>query len=145
MPVITGVPANMNPALFQTEWTGGQFGPNPVRSGRWPSSTPSPCPTASYTVRLHFVELNKTAAGQRVFDVSIEGVKRLDRFDIFAAAAGARKAIVREFATTIADGNVTIDFIRQVENAKVNAIEILPADGFPATCRPSPTRAATRP
>jgi hypothetical protein len=84
-------------------------------------------PNGNYTVRLHFVELNKTAAGQRTFDVNIEGTRRLDKFDIFAAAAGARKAIVREFAASIADGNLTIDFIRQVENAKVNAIEILPA------------------
>jgi hypothetical protein len=129
MPVITGVPANMNVALFQTEWTGGQFGPNPVAIGAVAFKYTIPVPNGNYTVRLHFAELNKTAAGQRTFDVNIEGTKRLDKFDIFAAAGGARKAIVREFAATIADGNVTIDFIRQVENAKVNAIEILPVTG----------------
>jgi hypothetical protein len=129
MPVVSGVPANMNQALFQTEWTGGQFGTNPVAVGAVAFRYNIPVPNGNYTVRLHFAELNKLAAGQRTFDVDIEGTRRLDKFDIFLAAGGANRAIVREFATTIADGNVSIDFIRQVENAKVNAIEIIPVTG----------------
>ena len=126
MPVVTGVPANMNQAIFQTRWTGGQFGANPVAIGAVAFRFTIPVSNGSYTVRLHFAEHNKSAAGQRIFDVSIEGVKRLDRFDVFAAAGGANRAIVREFTTTVADGNVTIDFIRQLDNANVNAIEIIP-------------------
>jgi hypothetical protein len=126
MPVVTGVPANMNQALYQTRWTGGQWGTGPVAIGAVAFKYTIPVTNGNYTVRLHFAELNKSAAGQRVFDVSIEGVKRLDRFDVFAAAGGANKAIVREFVTAVSDGNLTIDFIRQVDNAFVNAIEIIP-------------------
>jgi hypothetical protein len=126
MPVVTGVPANMNQEIFQTRWTGGQWGTNPVAIGAVAIKYTIPVTNGNYTVRLHFAELNKSAIGQRVFDVSIEGVKRLDRFDVFAAAGGANRAIVREFTTTVADGNVTLDFIRQVDNAFVNAIEIIP-------------------
>jgi hypothetical protein len=47
MPVITGVPANMNTAIFQTEWTGGQFGPNPVAVGAVAFQYTIRCPTAT--------------------------------------------------------------------------------------------------
>jgi hypothetical protein len=126
-PVISGVPAHMNQALFQTEWTGGQFGANPVPAGAVAFKYNVPVANGNYLVRLHFVELNKNGANLRKFDVNLEGgAKELTNFDIFLAAGGINKAIVREFPVTIADGNVTIDFIRQVENAKVSAIEILP-------------------
>ena len=81
----------------------------------------------TYQVRLHFAELNKNGAGLRVFDVNIEGgANELTSFDIWVQAAGINKAIVREFTTTVTDGTLTIQFIRQVENAKISGIEILP-------------------
>src|SRR5258708_9614863 len=39
----------------------------------------------SYVVRLHFVELSFTAAGQRVFNVAINGSGVVANFHIFAA------------------------------------------------------------
>ena len=36
------------------------------------------------------------------------------------------RAIVREFPPTVTDGSATIEFIRQVENAKISGIEIIP-------------------
>lgn len=57
---------------------------------RWaPSFTytiPGLTPGVTYAVRLHFAELTWTAAGQRVFNVAINGTTVLSDFDIFATA-----------------------------------------------------------
>jgi len=65
-------------------------------AGRRRSTTPSAVLTAgnSYLVRLHFVELSFTAAGQRTFNVAINGTSVLANFDIFANA-GANHALIR--------------------------------------------------
>ncbi len=52
----------------------------------------------------------------------------LSNFDIWTAAGGIDKAIVRSFPVTVTDGVMTIDFIRRIENAKISAIEIIPVD-----------------
>ena len=121
---ITGVPAGMNQALFRSEWTGGST--NGVPAGARAFGYDVPVANGAYRVRLHFTELNKTGPGQRVFDVRLEGAAVLTRFDVFAAAGGIDRVVTREFPVTITDGKVTLDFIRQVQNAKVSAIEILP-------------------
>lgn len=127
-PAITGFTAPLSQAIFQSEWTGGSTGANAVPAGQVAFKYIIPVVNGSYTVRLHFAELNKNGAGLRIFDVNIEGgAKELVNFDIFAQAGGIRKAIFRDFPVSVTDGNVTIDFIRQVENAKISAIEILPS------------------
>ena len=89
-----------------------------------------------YRVRLHFAELNKTAAGTRLFDVRLENTTVLSNFDVWAQAGGIDKAIVREFPIRITDGVVDVDFMKRVENAKISAIEIIPTDG-PDTTAPA--------
>ncbi len=62
---------------------------------------------AEYTVRLHFAEIDFNAAGERKFNVDINGARVLTDFDIFAAAGGKNKAVVQEF-TAIADSSVRL-------------------------------------
>ncbi len=125
-PAITNPVSPANQAVYQTEWTGGQTNGVPVGGVAFTFGVP--VPNGNYQVRLHFAELNKTGAGQRVFDVNIEGgANELTGFDVWTQAAGINRAIVREFTTTVVDGNLTIQFIRQVENAKISGIEILTA------------------
>src|SRR5579875_473528 len=81
----------------------------------------------SYTVRLHFAELSFTAAGQRVFNVAINGTTVLSNFDVYATAGGEFKAVVEEFsATANALGQIVISF-RQgtADNPEIAGIEIL--------------------
>ncbi|HYF62086.1 MAG TPA: malectin domain-containing carbohydrate-binding protein, partial [Herpetosiphonaceae bacterium] len=125
LPAISGSVAPANQAIYQTEWTGGQT--NGVPEGGLAFRFEIPVGAGDYLVRLHFAELNKYSAGARVFDVRLEGATVLNQFDIWSAAGGANKAIVREFPLTVGDGAVTIEFIRRVENAKISAIEIVPA------------------
>jgi len=83
-------------------------------------------PGASYTLRLHFAEIYWNSAGARVFNVAANGQSLLTNFDIFAAAGGANKAIVKSFPT-VADGSgkVTVVFSTVKDNAKVSGIELL--------------------
>jgi beta-galactosidase len=61
-------------------------------------------------VRLHFAELEDRAPGERVFDVSIGDKKVLSGFDVAREAGGPFRAVVREFAATPVDGQITIAF-----------------------------------
>jgi hypothetical protein len=80
----------------------------------------------TYSVKLKFAEIWFTWPGQRIFDVLINRVPVLSRFDIAAAAGGPDRAIDREFRTTVTDGQIVIQFQPVVSNPKVNAIEINP-------------------
>ena len=129
---ITGIPAGLNNTMFQSEWTGG--GSTAVGAKAFGFAVP--VNNGYYRVRLHFAELNKTAAGTRLFDVRLENTTVLSNFDVWAQAGGIDKAIVREFPVRITDGVVNVDFMKRVENAKISAIEIIPTDG-PDTTAPA--------
>jgi len=51
----------------------------------------------TYTVRLHFAEPEDLKAGERVFDVSMQGKPILESFDVVKAAGSANRGIVKEF------------------------------------------------
>ncbi len=57
-----------------------------------PDTTPR-----TYTVRLTFVEPDRVAAGQRVFDVGLQGKTVLHDFDIVREAEGTGRGLVKEF------------------------------------------------
>jgi fibronectin type 3 domain-containing protein len=61
-------------------------------------------PGTSHTVRLHFAEYFHSAAGQRKFNVLINGTQVLTNFDIFAAAGAEFRANAQTF-TAIANGS----------------------------------------
>jgi fibronectin type 3 domain-containing protein len=89
---------------------------------------------ASYTVRLHFAETFHNAAGQRTFNVLINGSQVLTNFDIYATAGGQNKATVQQFtATANSSGQIAIQFVTVVDNAQINGIEVYPnSQGAPA-------------
>jgi fibronectin type 3 domain-containing protein len=101
-------------------------------------------PGATYTVRLHFAELYWTGAGQRLFNVTINGQQVLRNFDIFAQAGGKDIAIVESFtATADASGTITIGFVSVKDNAKVSGIEIVSVRSTPTAAAPVTGLAAT--
>ena len=59
------------------------------------------------------MEPENLKAGQRVFDVALQGKTMLRRLDIAKAATGIRRAIVREFNVTIKDKSLRIDLTPQ--------------------------------
>jgi hypothetical protein len=111
-------------AIFNTERYGAMTYTIPNRSG-------------AQTVTLYFAETYLTAAGQRLFNVSINGVTVLNGFDIFASAGGANRAIARTFNTTAnGSGQVVIQFISGTQNPKINGITV--AAGSTPTPTPTP-------
>lgn len=100
-------------------------------------------PAGSYQVTLKFAETKWTAAGQRVFNVSINGNTVLTNFDIYAAAGGANKGVDEVFNSISGNGGaVTITLgPASVDNAKVDAIQIIPQ---PATLTNTSTMTASK-
>jgi len=89
---------------------------------------PGLTPKSAYTVRLHFAELVDTGAGQRVFNVIVNGVHVLTNFDVFATTGGQNIAVIENFyATANAAGKLIIEFTSsnpQLQNPIINGIEI---------------------
>jgi hypothetical protein len=83
---------------------------------------------STYAVRLHFAELSWTAAGQRLFNVAINGTSVLNNFDIFATSGAQNRALTEEFtAVASSSGTITIAFTQgTADNPEVNGIEVLP-------------------
>jgi fibronectin type 3 domain-containing protein len=116
-PIDTSAVTNPAPQIvYQTE-----------RYGNMTYAIPGLTAGAAYTVRLHMCENYWTAAGQRKFNVSINGTQVLSNFDLFATAGAEHKAVVEQFTTNAdASGNVTIQFTSVVDNALIDGIEIVP-------------------
>src|SRR5258708_6159843 len=96
----------------------------------------------SYVVRLHFVELSFTAAGQRVFNVAINGSGVLANFDIFAAV-GQNHGLEREFnATANSSRQIVVAFTRgTADNPSVAGLEVWTQPVIP----PAPTGLTSSP
>lgn len=79
-----------------------------------------------YVVRFHFAEIYHTAAGQRRFNVSIQGTQVLTNFDIYVAAGNANYTanIQTFYAEANSSGNIVIVFTTVTDNATIQGIEI---------------------
>ncbi|MEK7954408.1 malectin domain-containing carbohydrate-binding protein [Luteolibacter soli] len=82
-------------------------------------------PNGNYEVRLHFAETwsSITAAGQRVFDVQLEGQTAINNLDVFAEA-GANAKLVKTLQTTVTDGLLTLGLRHEVQNPFICGIEV---------------------
>lgn len=100
-----------------------------------PFSYNIPITNGTYTVKLHFAEIYwgvlKTDAagmeggeGSRVFDIDIEEMSILNKFDVFMTAEGPAKAITRMYDIEVTDGELNIVFTSTVDKPKVSAIEV---------------------
>jgi fibronectin type 3 domain-containing protein len=93
---------------------------------------------SSYTVRLHFAELYFPAAGDREFNVAINGTTVLTNFDIYATAGAAYTAVVEQYtATANSSGDIVIAFTAGAKDQPmVEGIEIL---GSSTSCSAVPS------
>ena len=91
--------------------------------------------SGTFTVRLYFVEPQHTASGARVFDVALQGKPVLADFDIFVAAQGRMKCLVKEFTDVQLDGDCTLTFTAHQGQSLLSGIELvsmgLPLDALP--------------
>jgi Malectin domain/Bacterial Ig-like domain/IPT/TIG domain/Glucose / Sorbosone dehydrogenase len=91
-------------------------------------------PDGTYTVTLKFAELWWTSAGQRTFNVTLNGQALLTNFDILSETA-PKTALDKAFVVSVTGGTLTLAFNRVTDQAEVNAIMI--ASG--GTAQPAPT------
>jgi len=106
-------------AVFQSE-----------RYGEFSYSIPALPAGAPYIVTLYFAETYLSAAGARLFDVTINGTTALSKFDIYAAAGAQNKAVAQSFNSTAnTSGQVVIQLAKGsagVENPKLCGITVAP-------------------
>ncbi len=134
------IPGGAPLAIFQTERFDQPAATTPAEM-QW--SFPLPA-TGSYAVRLYFAEIfgGITAAGQRVFNVSAEGVvpAAFTSIDPYALGGGVDQARVLSHTLSVEDGALDLEFIHDIENPSVKAIEIIyvsaTAGGLPPTANP---------
>jgi hypothetical protein len=87
-----------------------------------------PAPIGTYTLNLYFSENYVPGAGQRVFNVKVNGALVLTKFDIFATAGAQHTAVIKTFVV-LSTGTITIEFDHEspaVQNPKIDAIELVP-------------------
>ncbi|HEY5915411.1 MAG TPA: GH92 family glycosyl hydrolase [Verrucomicrobiae bacterium] len=107
------------PAVYQSERYGRDF------------TYSFPVPPGRYLVRLHFAEVFDNAAGRRVENIHINAKPVLTNLDIFVAAGGMNKALVKDFPGITPDshGKITVRTSAAPaspdQNAKISGIEIL--------------------
>lgn len=84
-----------------------------------------PLPDGDYMVNLYVGNSFAGASnvGNRIFDVNIEGALALDDIDIIAEFGHLSGGLLT-YPVSITDGVLNIEFIHQVENPLINAIEI---------------------
>ncbi|WP_425397970.1 malectin domain-containing carbohydrate-binding protein [Aeoliella sp.] len=89
-----------------------------------------PLGVGMYEVRLYFAEIDPSAfaVGERVFDIEIEENLVENDFDIYAAAGAGNKGIVLSYIVS-SSTELDLDFIAEVGNPMVSAIEVLPIGG----------------
>ena len=84
-----------------------------------------PVPAGHYQVTLKFEEPG-AAAGERVFDVLVNGKVVLKHFDIAAAAGGKLRAVDKSFKAKAQDGALLIEFKPVKGQALVAAVSVMP-------------------
>ena len=87
-----------------------------------------------YLVRLHFAEIyfgapgpgsSQGGVGRRVFDVELEGLTVLARYDIYRDV-GPATAVVKEFTIEVTGGALDMSFTALVDRPKLSAFELIP-------------------
>ncbi|MFT2011396.1 malectin domain-containing carbohydrate-binding protein [Pontibacter sp. 13R65] len=83
-------------------------------------------PSGNYLVRMHFVENFFSAAGSRVFNITMENTAKLTAFDIYSGV-GYRTALVKDFDINVTDGTLNIRFNPTANRVAIAGLEIFRA------------------
>jgi Malectin domain len=120
VPRMNVIPNTSDPSLYSAERYGNFRYVIPVAEG-------------DYTVNLYFAETwwgrqnpGGNGPGSRVFDVLCNGKNLLKDFDVYQAAGGENRAVVKTFqhVKPNSQGRIELSFVPLVNYAFVNAIEV---------------------
>jgi len=96
-----------------------------IRSMEITLSKESATEEAYYSVYLYFSEPEKTAKGERVFDIIIQGRKVLENFDIIGESGNEDKELVKSFSGILAGKTLKIEMDPKKGNTILSGIEIV--------------------
>ena len=83
--------------------------------------------TRSYTVRMHFMELENVKPGERVFDIRMQDAIVARNVDIVKEAGAPHTAIVKEFTGIKAGSTVSVEFIPRTSQHTKRTVPVLSA------------------
>ncbi len=88
-----------------------------------------PVTNATYSVKLHFVEMYQTTAATRSFSVSVEGKQEISQLDLFTQVGhdGAMEYVVED--VSVDDESLTITLDPTIDNATISGIAVYSSDG----------------
>ena len=105
---------------------------------------PVPAP-GIYNVTMHFAETWATSAGTRVFSVTAEGQTVVSNLDL-VKTIGVDTAYDVTVPVRTTDSTVNLGFSATADNAKIDGIEVVAANGTSSPApAPTPTATATAP
>ncbi|HEY9329640.1 MAG TPA: S8 family serine peptidase [Streptomyces sp.] len=81
-------------------------------------------PNGVYQVELGFAEPEGVKPGQRVFDVTAEGVEKVPNVDVRLESGGARTALSKTFTVKVSDGQLNVGFDSVTGMTLVNSIRV---------------------
>ncbi len=85
----------------------------------------------AYKVRIYFAEPENIQAGQRLFDIALQGKVVMSNFDITEQAGGTMKAIVKEFSGISCEGEFNISLQARKGKTLISGFELI-AEGLPS-------------
>jgi hypothetical protein len=97
-----------------------------------------PLANGTYMVKLIFAETQYTGIGERVFNVAVNGSTVLSNFDILAHVP-VLTAFSQQFAASVTNGVLKMDFTGVTRRALVSAIQVTPASNSSQTQPAPPT------
>jgi hypothetical protein len=98
-------------------------------------------PNGNYNVTLGFAEFRFAAAGQRIFNVAVNGTVVLNNLDVYQTAGG-NTALSKTFPVSVAGGQIAIQFIGVKDDPIINTIQIVSSAGKPSVASISPSSGA---
>jgi hypothetical protein len=85
----------------------------------------------TYTIRLHFAELNAVEPGDRIFSVSVQGKQEFAAVDVVREAGGRNRSLVKEVKGARVGDDLRIELTPQASSklpAVLSGIEIQAED-----------------
>ncbi len=104
-----------------------------------------PVTNSTYSVQLRFVEMYQTAAGNRLFSVSVEGQPVFTDIDLFDEVGHDTAYDVVVPGVMVADEKLTIELSASIDNATLSAFAIYSNTGGKFVEPPEPEPGAVDP
>ena len=120
VPGTTTIAGTSDPTLYRAQRAGASFG------------YALPVPNGSYTLSLLFAEIGSDT-GTNSFGATANGSSLFTGFNVYTAAGGADKALIRQFPVTVTNGQLSLNFAATTGTASLSALQLLPTsfNGLP--------------